>query len=105
MPTPKVGGRLREGSGEIDGRLTRRGSREGGSRIDFAGRGYPSGAGARVNCSTRSARARARDLQAIAADRWMLASLVQEFEREGVELPLVEHGQGYKDHAAERRRL
>ncbi|MFZ0458228.1 MAG: terminase TerL endonuclease subunit [Rhodoplanes sp.] len=37
------------------------------------------------------------DLQAIAADRWMLADLIQQCEREGVTLPFEPHGQGFKD--------
>lgn len=37
------------------------------------------------------------DLVAIAADRWMLTDLQQQCEREGIALPLVPHGQGYRD--------
>ncbi len=39
------------------------------------------------------------DVQAIAFDRWRIAVLKKEFERIGVDLPLVEHGQGFKDMA------
>lgn len=39
------------------------------------------------------------DVQAIAFDRWRIDLLRKEFDRLGVELPLVEHGQGFKDMA------
>jgi len=39
------------------------------------------------------------DVQAIAFDRWRIEVLKKEFERIGVSLPLVEHGQGFKDMA------
>jgi len=39
------------------------------------------------------------DVQAIAFDRWRIEVLRKEFERIGVSLPLVEHGQGFKDMA------
>ena len=37
------------------------------------------------------------ELVSIAADRWMLASLQQELDREGITLPIEPHGQGFKD--------
>ena len=37
------------------------------------------------------------DVQAIAFDRWRVDLLKKEFDRLGVDLPLVEHGQGFKD--------
>ncbi|MYN11783.1 terminase large subunit [Pusillimonas sp. TS35] len=37
------------------------------------------------------------DIQLIAFDRWRIDVLIREFERLGVSLPLVPHGQGYKD--------
>ena len=37
------------------------------------------------------------DVQAIAFDRWRIDLLKKEFDRLGVDLPLVEHGQGFKD--------
>ena len=39
------------------------------------------------------------DVRAIAYDRWRIDLLKKEFERIGVDLPLVEWGQGYKDMA------
>ena len=37
------------------------------------------------------------DVQAIAFDRWRIDLLKKEFDRLGVDLPLVEHGQGFRD--------
>ena len=37
------------------------------------------------------------DLQAIAFDRWRIQMLKREAEILGIELPLIEHGQGFKD--------
>lgn len=37
------------------------------------------------------------DVQAIAFDRWRVDLLKKEFDRLGVDLPLVEHGQGFRD--------
>lgn len=37
------------------------------------------------------------NVQAIAYDRWRIDLLKKEFERIGVDLPLIPHGQGYKD--------
>lgn len=37
------------------------------------------------------------DVQAIAFDRWRIDLLKKEFDRLGMDLPLVEHGQGFKD--------
>jgi phage terminase large subunit-like protein len=37
------------------------------------------------------------ELVSIAADRWMLADLVQQMDREGLSLPIAPHGQGFKD--------
>ncbi len=37
------------------------------------------------------------DIQAIAFDRWRIDQLRRELDRLGAELPLVEHGQGFKD--------
>lgn len=39
------------------------------------------------------------DVQAIAFDRWRIGELRRELDRLGVELPLVEHGQGFRDMA------
>lgn len=39
----------------------------------------------------------AADLRAIAYDRWRVALFQKELERIGVDLPLVPHGQGFKD--------
>lgn len=39
------------------------------------------------------------DVRAIAYDRWRIDLLRKELERIGADLPLVEHGQGYKDMA------
>lgn len=40
------------------------------------------------------------NIQAVAYDRWRIDLLKNEFERIGVELPLIPHGQGFKDMAA-----
>jgi phage terminase large subunit-like protein len=37
------------------------------------------------------------DVQSIAYDRWRIALLQKEFDELGITLPLVEHGQGFKD--------
>lgn len=37
------------------------------------------------------------DVQAIAYDRWRIDLMIREFDRLGVTLPLIPHGQGYKD--------
>jgi phage terminase large subunit-like protein len=37
------------------------------------------------------------NVQAVAYDRWRIAILQKEFDREGIELPLAEFGQGFKD--------
>ena len=37
------------------------------------------------------------ELVTIAADRWMLADLQQQMDREGITLPIEGHGQGFKD--------
>jgi phage terminase large subunit-like protein len=37
------------------------------------------------------------ELVSIAADRWMLADLVQQLDREGLSLPIAAHGQGFRD--------
>lgn len=37
------------------------------------------------------------EVQAIAYDRWRIDLMIREFDRLGVSLPLVPHGQGYKD--------
>lgn len=37
------------------------------------------------------------DIQGIGYDRWRIDLMKKEFEEIGVELPLVEYGQGYKD--------
>lgn len=39
------------------------------------------------------------DVQAIAFDRWRIGELRRELDRLGAELPLVEHGQGFRDMA------
>lgn len=39
------------------------------------------------------------DIQSIAYDRWRIELMRKEFEEIGVDLPLVEYGQGYKDMA------
>lgn len=37
------------------------------------------------------------DVQAVAFDRWRIDLLRKEFDRIGIDLPLIEHGQGFKD--------
>src|SRR5699024_1808693 len=37
------------------------------------------------------------NIQTIGFDRWRIKELQKELDRIGLELPLVEHGQGYKD--------
>ncbi len=39
------------------------------------------------------------DVRAIAFDRWRIAELKRELDRLGAELPLIEHGQGFRDMA------
>lgn len=44
-----------------------------------------------------ASRVTGEDLVAIAADRWLFEDLRSQWEREGVDLPLVAHGAGYND--------